>query len=105
MDQVHARMRWLGVHPATYKEKYPLCYDKLCYAIRHDLDLHFPKLRGPIYARRLLNQKCPMGKQFHALYSADGDELSTKTEAQSKGIHTFDFYVSHHLDEYKGKIR
>jgi len=93
MGKVHARMRRLGVPPRIYKKYRPLIYEKLCYAIGHDLDLEFPRGCGPIYARLIVNEQSSKGKQFQAIYSVGGDELTTNDEAQNKGIEPFDSYV------------
>jgi hypothetical protein len=102
MSELHARMQSLiAVSPSLFERVYPALYDKLSYAIGHDLDMQFARFRGMWYTALLLNENTAVGKRYEALYSADGDEMSEKSKAVEKGIESFDEYTTNHLPEYK----
>jgi hypothetical protein len=80
MAEAHARMMCLGImSPSLLKRCFPIEYEKLCYAIGHDLDT--TTLTTPWYSRsyvsmaRLLNEITEIGKRYQALQSATVNDI------------------------------
>jgi hypothetical protein len=105
IQALHRRMQSLiFIYPGILKRLHPLWYDKLCYAIEQNLDKYLPL--GFLCLERihclfdLLNKDNIIGKRYHALFSASGDDVSEISEACEKGIKTFEDYVEQHFPEY-----
>ncbi|CAB9508630.1 expressed unknown protein [Seminavis robusta] len=69
----------------------------MCYLIGQNLDKEFSQGMGKFKVMELLSKKSPVGKRFHALYSAKGDEL-TPPKCEEK--ETFQLYLETHFPEY-----
>jgi Papain family cysteine protease len=103
IQDTHCRMQRLLpiISPNMLKRLHPLFYDKLSYAIEHDLDQCLPRgIKRIPQLITLLNKSTVIGKRYHALYSARGDDMSELSDMSKHGIDAFDNYLTKHFPEY-----